>query len=376
VHQSIAVDLKYIAYFPEEVGLGGHAHDVEPTAFRIVIMPHDEVESVEIQCDEKHYLIAIMRVTGEAHGLEWFYNVLETDDDTRFPMHLLVEEGKHAQCTDKNGDGYYTPSYDVNKRVNDAWGVRDIIRSGTLFTGGYKAWMAKVRRPEHRVFPPLPGDSVLRERYSKNGVYAPENAIYELRPFPASAQVIDDALLHHKMSEKEKIDWPELEERTDLTKFGDFLSEGVSLKSFAISLRADGDLGLSFVFPFFIVKNLEDPMAGGFVVHRMYLKDEGLRDFGWMLMYAPSASRWIDTYFAAGAEWDEEPVSEVSTETRTKTYFVLETGLKFRVNITKTPLKVLSFLTDYMGLRFGILNKGFFDIESLTYVIEFGAGVW
>ena len=371
-----AVDLKYIAYFPEEEGLGGHAHDVEPAAFRIVILPHDEIKRVEVQCDQKHYLIAIMRITAEAHGLEWFYNVLETDNETRFPMHLIAEEGKHAMCTDKNSDGYYTPGYDVNKRVNDAWGVRDIIRGGALFTGSYQAWMAKVRRPEHRVFPPLPEDSGLRERYSENGVYAPENAIYELRPFPAAALATDDALLHHKMAEKEKVGWPELQENTDINKFGDFLSEGFALKSFAISLRADGDLGLSFVFPFFIVKNLEDPLTGGYLVHRMYLKDKGMRDFGWMLMYTPSASRWIDSYFAAGAEWDEEPVSEGSTETRTQTGFVLETGIKFRVNITKSPLKFLRFLTDYMGFRAGVKNKGFFDIERLTYVLEFGAGVW
>ena len=100
-----------------------------------------------------------MRVTAEAHGLRWFYNVVETDRYTRFPMHLLVEEGKHGMCTDKNSDGYYTPGFDVNKRINDAWGLRDIIRGGALFTGDYKAWMSKVRRPEHRVFPPLPEDS-------------------------------------------------------------------------------------------------------------------------------------------------------------------------------------------------------------------------
>jgi hypothetical protein len=29
-----------------------------------------------------------------------------------------------------------------------------------------------------------------------------------------------------------------------------------------------------------------------------------------------------------------------------------------------------------MGFRAGVKNKGFFDIERLTYVLEFGAGVW
>ncbi len=50
-------------------------------------------------------------------------------------------------ATDKNGDGVFTPGYDVNVRINDAWGVRDIIRTGMLFSGGFEGWMAKVRRP-------------------------------------------------------------------------------------------------------------------------------------------------------------------------------------------------------------------------------------
>jgi hypothetical protein len=149
---------------------------------------------------------------------------------------------------------------------------------------------------------------------------------------------------------------------------------GLALKSFAISLEADGDLGFSFVFPLFILKNFEDPLTGGFIVNRMYLKDQGLRDFGWQLMYTPSASRWVDTYFAAGAEWDTEDVTADSTVSRTD--FVLETGVKFRVNITKSPLKFLSFLTEFMGFRAGIINRGFFTIDRIGYVLEFGAGVW
>ncbi len=122
----------------------------------------------------------------------------------------------------------------------------------------------------------------------------------------------------------------------------------------------------------FIVKNFEDPLTGGFLVWRMYLKDK-LRDFGWMLLYTPSASRWIDTYFAAGVEWD----SQVIDGTRSKdANFVLETGIKFRANISTSPLRFLTFFTDFWGLRVGIKNKGFFDIERFTYVLEIGAGAW
>jgi hypothetical protein len=56
--------------------------------------------------------------------------------------------------------------------------------------------------------------------------------------------------------------------------------------------------------------------------------------------------------------------------------FVFETGVKFRVTITKTPLKFLGALTPFWGLRVGIKNTGAFQIENLNYVVEFGAGVW
>ncbi len=382
---TILVNLKYLAYFPREEGIGGHLHDVEPAEYRIWVLPatwEGFADNFGVTCDDANlYVMGVQRITGEAHGLEWFFNVLEVDEYTIFPMTLMVEEGKHAMCTDKNADGYYTPGFDVNRRINDAWGIRDIIRGGTLFSGGFEAWMAKVRRPEHRVFPPLPEDSPHRTEHIVDGVYAPNNAIYELRPFPAATEAGDDELLHEKMGEKEKVGWPEVSEVTSLKQASNWLDAGLVLKSFAISLRADGDLGFSFVFPFFIVKNMESSLTGGFLVHRMYLKDQGLRDFGWMIMYTPSASRWVDTYFAAGAEHDVEdvvppPTDPDSSLTVGEWNFVMETGLKFRVNITKSPLKFLSFLTEFMGFRAGIKNTGFFDIKNLTYVFEFGAGVW
>jgi hypothetical protein len=66
-------------------------------------------------------------------------------------------------------------------------------------------------------------------------------------------------------------------------------------------------------------------------------------------------------------------VSE-SGGTKTQTEFVLETGLKFRAQIGHSPLKFLSVLTDFWGVRIGVKNAGFFDIDRLTYVVEFGAG--
>jgi hypothetical protein len=371
-----AMRLGFFAYFRSEVGLGAHPHDLEATEFKIAALRSDGSilpEMTDAQCDERNYVIVVTRVTAKAHGIQWFWNVIEVDQETKFPMYFFVEEGKHGLATDKNSDGYFTPGYDVNRHINDAWGVRDVIRSGTLFSGGYQAWMTKVRHPDDRVFPPLPGDSPLR-----NGRLWPDDveehyAVYELRPLPPVEMAGDDKGLHHFLEDKEVPGWPRAKRASDLNEFISWVDADAAVKSLAISLFNDGDWGVAWAFPFFVVKNFELSISGGFVVWRMYLKGPHLEDFGWMAMYTPSASRWIDTYLAAGAEWDEETVNGEKT---TNTFFVMETGLKFRVNISTSPFSFLGFFTDFWGFRAGIKNYGFTDIERLTYVFEFGAGAF
>jgi hypothetical protein len=362
------IDLKYFFYYPSEEGLGGHQHDLESAEFKVSVWPRP-------RCKDNPYVLLVSKVVGKAHGLQWYDNTLEVDTYTVFPMTILVEEGKHANSTDKNGDGYFTPGYDVNKRPNDAWGVRDVMRTGQLFTGGFQSWHAKVRKEEHRVFPPLPEDSLLRNAYIKDGEYAPDNAKYILRPLPSSE--LADARLKKYIDSKGAPEWPDMLPDTDWNKFTSWIESESFIKSLSIAYRYDGDHGFSFVFPLFVVKSFEDPLAGGYLTHRMYLKDHGLRDFGWMLHYTPSASRWVDTYISAGVEWDVYDLPEGSEKpTKTDTNFVLETGIKLRFNVQFSPFKFLAKLTDFWGLRIGIRNVGAFDINRMVYVIELGAGVW
>ncbi|UCF19658.1 MAG: hypothetical protein JSU87_17365 [Gemmatimonadota bacterium] len=373
-----AFKLHFFAYFSSEVGLGAHQHDLEAAEFKVVVLRSGGEfvrENTDARCDEQTYVVLVTRVSAKAHGIIWFWNVIDTDEETRFPMHLLVEEGKHGLATDKNGDGYFTPGYDVSRHINDAWGIRDNIRSGQLVTGGYQSWMTKVRQPEHRVYPPLPEDSPGRARLARRGYYDPDVSYveYELRPFPSSELAADDPGLYHFMEPKDVPNWPEVRTGRSAEDVLDWVDEGSVVKSLAISLMTDGDLGFSFVFPFFIVKNLETDISGGFLVWRLYLKDVKLRDFGAMLMYAPSASRWFDTYFAFGYEWYEEGPKDAPEKFDD---FVLETGFKFRVQLGTSPLKFLTFFTDFWGFRAGIKNYGFTDIDRLTYVLEFGAGAW
>jgi hypothetical protein len=300
----------------------------------------------------------------------WYDNTLTADSDTEFPITILVEEGKHASCTDKNGDGYFTPGYDVTERVNDAWGVRDVMRTGALFTGGYQAWLSKVRDPRDRVFPPLPPDSPLIDEYTFDGDYMPTHNKYEVRPFPTVAEALasgDESL--RRFVDKGEENWPEVVEDKGLDQITDFIEGEEFIKSVSIAARFDNEVGLSFVFPLFVVKHFNDPVSGGWIVNRMYLKDKKFRDFGWQLMYTPSASRWIDHYISAGVEIDKDGTSS-------ETYFASEMGLKFRFNIAHTLLSFASKMTDFWGLRAGIRYRSYKSFNDFGYVIEIGAGTF
>ncbi|MGB5304541.1 MAG: hypothetical protein WBO43_07800, partial [Gemmatimonadota bacterium] len=160
----------YFAYYPSEAGLGAHQHDLEAAELKIAVMrSNGEVlsEITQASCEEVNYVLVVTRVIGKAHGIEFFWNISEVNAETKMPFTLLVEEGKHAVGTDKNGDGYFTPTYDVDVRVNDAWGTRDVISSGGLLSGSYQSWMTKVRYPEYRIFPPLPEDSPNRAQLAR-----------------------------------------------------------------------------------------------------------------------------------------------------------------------------------------------------------------
>jgi len=358
-----AVDLDFFFYYPSEEGFGGHQHDVESVEMKVAFGERD--------CANCRHGMAVMRVNAKAHGILWYDNTLNSDVYTDFPMTILVEEGKHASCTDKNGDGFYTPGYDVNERINDAWGVRDVIRSGMLASGGFESWMAKFRKLDTRVFPPLPEDSPLRRMLFGDTEYAPDNAVYELREFPRPELAEYDKKLYPFIEDKGDPDWPEVDEDVQFKKYTDWLYDGSAQKSLSVAFRYDGDPGISLVFPLFIVKNLEIKLTGGWLVQRLIFSDKRLRDVTWQALYTTSAARWVDPYFAAGAKWDQDDTGS------TTTYFVSETGLKFRANIGHTAFKFLTRLgTDFWGLRVGLQYQGkdAWSFNSIGYAIELGAG--
>ena len=360
------VDLDFFFYYPMDMGGNPHKHDVEYIETRLAVAQRPD-------CEECPFVMGLMSVNAKAHGIRWFDNTLAVDASARLPLHILVEEGKHASCTDRNADGQFTPGYDVTERVNDAWGVRDTLGTGRFFTGDYKSWMTKVRQDDTRVFPPLPEDSPLRFEWSVEGEYAPENAIYTLRPWPTAERA--DSNLVHYIADKGDPDWPEVVPDTDLKNLERWLGDESWAQSWSFALRgANDDLGVSLAFPLLIFKNVQDPLAGGWFVHRVYFQGSSLEDFGWLINYSPSASRWFDGYFAAGLEWDYQVQNGVASTTR---HVVTESGIKFRVDLLRTPLKFLGKLgTTFWGFRAGIQFRGVWSFDTIGYVFEFGAGSW
>ena len=357
----VGMDIDFFFYYPSEAGLGSHKHDVESVEMKLLFGSRPDCPA------DCRYGFVVDKVVGKAHGMLWYDNTLTPSAETRFPIHVLVEEGKHASCPDANGDGNYTPSYDVTERINDAWGVRDIIRGGALYTGGFQSWMAKDRHKENRVFPPLPADSYWRERLDRDAPPA-SRATYELRPFPSAEAASPDLVPF--IAGKGDPDWPAVEKMNALSEVADWTRSEAFVKSVSVAYRYDGDHGVSVTFPLFIVRPFNEPMGGGWINNRIYLKDDKLRDLGWQLQYTPSASRWVDPYFSAGIEWDEhDDGGKVA-------YGVIEQGIKFRATVSHSPLKFLGKLTDFWGVRFGLKARGLMPVQDWNYVIEIGAGTF
>lgn len=368
-------EINYNHYYLFEAGLGSHKNDTEQSQFQFTAYSYKDKENV------KQYVIFLLRITAKAHALEWYDNIYQIDINNIYyefslPFNILVEEGKHASCTDMNGDGYYTPGYDVNVRKNDAWGLRDIIRSGELFSSDFQSWMAKVRKPEYRVMPPLPADSKLRENYSHDGIYAKYNSVYQLRPMPSPDKAKTDKLLRHDMESYYKEFTPFISEKSSENAFVDWFIDNNFINSVGISYRIGQNRGFSVCFPLLILKNVEAPLIGGWLVNRVYFEGPELNILGYNILYTPSASRFLDPYFSMGVEVDKNILEDSTDSQSYQPEFAFETGIKIRANVTYSPLKFLSFLSPFWGVRLGIKNLGFINIDNFNYIIEIGAGVW
>jgi hypothetical protein len=161
------IKIRYFFYYDSEVGVSAHSNDFESLQVNIGIERNRQVSPPSAGrpavylCADGQYLTHCAFVTGEfgsAHGIAWYTNGLNVDRnrDTLLPITVLAEEGKHASSPDRNGDGVYSPGFDVDIHPNDAWGVRDSLRTRWLQGPAFRGDMTKRRRDGDRVFPPYP----------------------------------------------------------------------------------------------------------------------------------------------------------------------------------------------------------------------------
>ena len=362
------MSLVFFFYYPRDIGMGSHEHDIESAQFDVALLREPDGCRV----------IRLLLVKAAAHGQPWYANRLKPAPGTRYPITILVEEGKHASCTDRNSDGRYTPGYDINQFVNDGWGVRDVFGAGFLFTGNYDAYMTKNRPPETRLLPPAespppcvpPRLSSLRDPERSRGRYV-------LRPGSRLGQCAgmgtpsDSAFLHTMMVVNG------LGNEVPMKQLGNDLERKVietvgSTPQLVpgVSLRWDeGEVGLSII-AFGI------DLGEGWLVGRAGFA----RGISTELMFTRSASRWSDGYFSGGWEWIEaehKMIDGVEVETEPKrSESVWETGMKVRVGLPEGKIRWLFLNYRFAGARFGVRFNGVDRLKNPRFALEIGAGVW
>jgi hypothetical protein len=355
--------LRYYFYYQYDYGFDGHEHDIEIAIFQLV--PERTLDGC--------YQLRLLEVECMAHGVDWYNNILTVEHDTRFPIHILVEEAKHASCPDRNADGHFTPGYDVTKHINDAWGVRDVLGSGYLLGASFKASMAKARLPVGRNMPPA-HDGRCPTLGSWADSFEPMGQ-YDLRPGTSltmcegvsHGEHLEEMMTRHRLGsdhEPEQIEANSLEDLTNpISKPGKYFP--------SISYRYDGAAfsGLSFIF-----RGLDGGefwLVPRFNFHNKALSVEGL--------VTSSASRWFDTYFAAGAEWWKAQKAEIGGEevTLTDSHWeaAIETGVKFRFRVPG-KIKPVMLFHQFGGVRFGVRTNRLDQIQNLRFIFEIGAGVF
>ena len=374
--------LSYYFYYGKDIGMEPHTHDIE-----VVKM------EVKLAHPGSCYQIRVKTVMGLAHGVHWYNNILNITKDTRLPITILVEEGKHASCTDRNADGVYTPGYDVNDRINDAWGVRDVLSTGVLSGSSYQSSMTKVRELHFRMLPP--DVSRCAGRPSRSSQSQDMLGHYDLRPAneidicewvasgkeaapknetPAAKEAREDRARIAAMMKDHHFGKAYEPKQVTLSGFRDLTSSMVETPSSwvpSISLRQDGPYALGFTF---IFRGIDTKMF--WAVPKWNLMRH---NSGYDLLITPSASRWADWYVTIGADHFRELTKNVRGEeivTRKDEWaLATEAGYRFRFRVPQ-KLKPATFWYDFGGVRLGVRSNGFDDLHNFRLIAEIGAGVW
>jgi hypothetical protein len=355
--------LRFYFYHKFDYGMNGHLHDLEMAEFRI------KIERTKGGC----HRLRVSNVIAFAHGTDWYSNELLVEGDTKFPITLLVEEGKHASGPDRNADGQFTPGYDINTRVNDAWGVRDVFGSGYLLAGAFQSSMAKTREKRFRVMPSnLPELACVPSHLSSIGSGAPAGKApeflnrYELRPgylIPLCTGVENYAHLA-KWTEKNQFGatYQAPQKGSELSAFASqplAANRGWFPK---LSVRRDRFWGLAIAFNGLDLKEL-------YIVPKFNLvKNNSSVE----LLFTRTATQYASPYLSMG--YGRSSLSD-SVDAEVRTGFVTEAGVKFRLRVD-WPWRILGAGYEFAGVRLGLKTSGIDDLSDLRFVGEFGAGLW
>ena len=352
--------LKYFFYYDEDRGLSPHAHDLEAISVLVYLE----------RTPEGCYRIRVARIEGLAHGLDWYSNIQRVQRDTVFPITVLVEEGKHASVPDRNGDGVYTPGYDVNTRVNDAWGLRDVLGSSVLLGARYTASMSKPRIDAFRLLPPA-DRALCGQRRARRGDDAEGLGRYVLRAASSVPVGIppgpEGARLHGMMrGHRFGAAWPPEQHESDLARELSNPENAFKWVS-AVNARVDSRrIGVSVQGP-------------GLDLREVWLVPRVLVNRGWGVeaLLTPSASRWADWYVAGGYERGlTRPESmNAGDDTESRNGFAGEIGLKLRVTVSgRARWALLGYR--FAGVRLGVRANGFSRLRQSRLVAEVGAGAF
>ncbi len=294
-------------------------------------------------------------------------------------MSLAPQEGRwpYIAClrvADGNSvlriSGFYSPGYDVNRYVNDAWGVRDVIGSGFLGTSAYQGWMTKPRSEATRMFPPSPppgmgcprgaAESSLRDPDKRLGTYELRRAsgisMADCQKPPPEAKDLAETMEAHSFG-REK---PTAQYKRDIdAQLADPLAATRRLVP-SVALRYDRGLGGAFTLRGFDLRLVYLVPKFNFMTHG---------DMSFEALVTNAAARFYSPYLTMGVA--RESIAGDDHTWR----FASEVGIKFRYRLSGW-MRILSLGYHFAGFRAGLRYSGFDSVDNFRFVLEFGAGTW
>lgn len=342
--------LRYHLYFRGHFGNVTEVHDLEAIDMDIAI---DALP-------DGGRRVRVTRVAGLMRGTEWNANELQVEASTKLPITVLIEEGTHAGGPDRNADGLFTPRHDINRRVRDAQGVRD-VDAGTRLAGGFDATMFKQRQRGFRLLPPAV------PRFGADGTplettvsAAGELGRYELRAatnVPACATPPPEGRRLRTLMRDQRFNPDDEPDQYTRKWVHDLLAplSGTNPLITNISFRRDRTVGGAVTF-----RGVD--IGQGYLLPRFTFTRDA--DLGFEALFTPTATRFLNWYVSAGIGNDLDEWK-----------FVAEGGLKVNVRVTGF-LKTATLNSEFAGFRFGIRTGGFDKLSPIRFIVEIGVGGW